>query len=221
MRTDETKGHLVKVREIIMDTKEPQNKIMQRPEVKLLLMILATSLVLAIRVIFIILITPLITLFNVFVGLSREAPWVATNPEAVKKMTDLANVKAGVRVADIGSGDGRLVIALALARAEAHGYEINPFLVLLSRLNISQAGLTGKAFIHWKSFWHEDLSKFEIITVYGVPKIMGRLEEKLKRELGTEARIISNIYTFPTWSPSKKEDDVYLYEQKRKTTSAD
>jgi len=203
-----------------MDTKEPQNKTIHHPEAKetslyiksvhLLLIILATPLILAIRVVFII---PII-LFNVFVALFGEAPWVATKPETVKWIIDLVNVKAGVRAADIGSGDGRLVIALALAGAEAHGYEINPFLVLLSKLNISQAGLTGKAFIHRKSFWDEDLSKFDIVTVYGIPKTMERLEEKLKRELGTDARIISNIYTFPTWSPSKKEDSVYLYERR-------
>jgi len=201
-----------------MDMKEPQDKIIRQPEVKEtnryiksvlpLLIILAIPLVLVIRIVF----TILIIVFNVLIGF-REAPWVTTQPETVKRMIDLANVKAGVRAADIGSGDGRLVIALALAGAEAHGYEINPFLVLLSRMNISQAGLRGKAIIHRKSFWDEDLSKFDIVTVYGIPKIMGRLEEKLKRELKTDARIISNIYTFPTWSPSKKEDNVYLYEQ--------
>jgi len=119
-----------------------------------------------------------------------------------------------MKAADIGAGDGRLVIALAEAGAEAHGYEINPLLVWLAKRNIAKAGLTGKAFVHWQSYWDEDLSKFDIVTVYGTPKILERLEKKLARELGTGTRIISNIYTFPTWSPSKTDDKVYLYEWK-------
>jgi protein-L-isoaspartate O-methyltransferase len=199
--------------------KPPQDETMHHPEVKetnpyiksvlSLLMIFAIPLILVIRAVFII----FTILFNVFIGF-KEAPWVATQPETVEKMIALANIKPGAKAADIGSGDGRLVIALAQAGAEAHGYEINPFLVLLSRLNISQAGLTSKAFVHWKNFWNEDLSKFDIVIVYGTPKIMKRLEEKLKKELKTDATIISNIYAFPTWSPSKREDNVYLYEHR-------
>jgi methylase of polypeptide subunit release factors len=155
-----------------------------------------------------------IVLFNIFAYLFKGAVFVPTKRGTVKRIVDMAGVKPGMKAADLGSGDGRLVIALAEAGVEAHGYEINPFLVWLSKQNIARAGLRGKAFVHRKSYWDEDLSKFDIVTVYGVPKIMERLEEKLARELRKDTRIISNMYTFPTWSPSKMDDRVYLYERR-------
>jgi len=152
-------------------------------------------------------------LTNIFTFLYGGAVYAETKHETVRKIVDLANVKPGVRAADMGSGDGRLVIALAEAGAEAHGYEINPLFIWISKRNIRKLGLTGKAFIHRKSYWHEDLSNFDIITVYGYPPMMKRLEEKLERELKADARVISNKYPFPAWLPSKKEDNVYLYER--------
>jgi Xaa-Pro aminopeptidase len=67
------------------------------------------------------------------VGGIRGAPFVLTGSRTVKTMTALANIQPGEKAADLGSGDGRILIAIARAGAEAHGYEINPFLVLWSR----------------------------------------------------------------------------------------
>ena len=81
------------------------------------------------------------------------APFEPTSDRKLKIMMKLAKVKKGEKAVDHGSGDGKIVIALAKAGAEAHGYEINPLLVLFSRYKIKKAGLKGKAFIHWKNFW--------------------------------------------------------------------
>jgi Protein-L-isoaspartate carboxylmethyltransferase len=78
----------------------------------------------------------------------RGAPYIPTKREGVIKMLKLARVRPGCKALDIGSGDGRLVIALAQAGAEAHGCEINPVLVWWSRRKIKAAGLEGRAFIH-------------------------------------------------------------------------
>lgn len=88
---------------------------------------------------------------------------------------------------------------------QAHGYEINPLLVIISRINIRKAGLKGKAFIHWNNFWKVDLSQYDIITVFQVSFAMDRLEKKLMYELKPGARVISNYWTFPNWRPSKYE----------------
>jgi len=205
-----------------MDTKEPQDKIRARLEVKKIKRILMITFVRCPLMILMITFVrcPLMILSsaNYIPGILLSllyggAFYVETKPETVKKIVDLANVKPGVRAADLGSGDGRIVIALAEAGAEAHGYEINPLFTWLSNGYIRRLGLRGKAFIHRKSYWHEDLSKFDIITVYGYRPMMKRLEEKLKTELKTDARVICNKYHFPAWLPSKKEDDVYLYER--------
>src|SRR3990167_6554218 len=66
------------------------------------------------------------------------AIYVPTGRTKIKKIIELANIKPGDRAVDLGSGDGRLVIALAKSGGESHGYEINPWLVRLARKNIRQ-----------------------------------------------------------------------------------
>lgn len=149
----------------------------------------------------------LFALFSLITG----APFVPSRDKAVEKMIALADIKPGERAADLGSGNGKVVIALARAGAEAHGYEINPLLIWWSRINIQRAGLETKAFIHWKSFWGENFITFSVISLYGIPHIMKRLEKKLRTELRPGTRVVSNAFTFPHWIHSKKDNDVYLY----------
>jgi len=139
------------------------------------------------------------------------APFVPTKRSRVSTMIALAKIRAGERACDLGSGDGRIVIALAQAGAEAHGYEINPMLVLHSRLLIRRHGLSGRAHIHWKSFLKLDCSGFDVVTIYGLPGIMKRLEEKLRRELPEGGRVISHAFRFPNWPAEEQEDKVYVY----------
>lgn len=149
--------------------------------------------------------------FFVFFPLARGAIYDPSSPVQTSLMVDLADVRPGEKAADLGSGDGRVLIALAGRGAEAHGYEVNPFLVLLSRRNIRRAGLEGKAFVHWRSFWRADFSPFSLITVFQVDFVMGRLETKLKRELPDGARIVSHHWRFLDWPPEKVRGDMYLY----------
>ena len=134
-----------------------------------------------------------------------------TEEEKVNKMILISDIKPGEKAVDIGSGDGGLVIAMAKAGAEAHGYEINPFLVWSSKNNIKNAGLDGKAFIHWKNLWKVDFSEFDVAVLFGIPHMMKKLETKLKKEMKPGSRVISNSFIFPNWQHSKKEDSVYLY----------
>jgi len=134
-----------------------------------------------------------------------------TNAELVKKMIALADIKPGDKAVDIGSGDGRLVIALAKAGAQTHGYEINPFLVLRSRRNIKKAGLEGKAFIHLSNFWNEDFSQYNVVSLFQIAHTMVKLEDKLKKELRPGTRIISNYFVFPTWQPVGQNNEIRLY----------
>ena len=81
---------------------------------------------------------------------------VSTKYKIDKMMPSVAEAMAGrkdLKAVDIGSGDGRIVIALAKKGLIAHGIEINPFLAMFSRFKINAAGLKGKAFIHRASFW--------------------------------------------------------------------
>lgn len=149
--------------------------------------------------------------FYVFFPLGRGAIYDPSTREETLVMVELAAVAPGEKAADLGSGDGRVVIELARRGAETHGFEVNPVLVLLSRRNIRRAGLEGKAFVHWRSFWRADLSSYDIITVFQVSFVMGRLETKVKRELAAGARIVSHYWRFPTLVAEAARGDIYRY----------
>lgn len=124
---------------------------------------------------------------------------------------DLADPQPNDKMADLGSGDGRIVIKFAQKGIESHGYEINSGLALLAESKILDANLDEKAFIHISDFWEEDLSPYSIIVVYGMTSIMGQLEKKLKKELRPGSRVLSSIFHFPQWEPKVKKDNVSLY----------
>ncbi len=140
------------------------------------------------------------------------APYVPSRTSSVEKMILLGDIQPGEKTADLGSGDGRVVIAMAECGAEAHGFENNPVLVLVARRNIRKAGLTGKAFIHWKNFWNADFANFDVISVYAMPYIMGRLYRKIKKEMRPGSRIVSNAFEFKHETPVKKDKGIYLYQ---------
>jgi hypothetical protein len=147
----------------------------------------------------------------VFFPLGRGAIYDPSSHHMTWVIVETAAVHAGDIAADLGSGDGRVVIALAKKGAESHGYEVNPILVIISRNNIRKAGLEGKAFIHWKSFWSANLSRYNLITTFQVDFVMARLEAKLKHELAAGSRIVSHHWKFPTLQYDKVNGDVYLY----------
>jgi cyclopropane fatty-acyl-phospholipid synthase-like methyltransferase len=148
------------------------------------------------------------------------AIYFPTTPRGVREMLELAEVKLGQRIADLGSGDGRILIALAEKGATAIGYEINPVLVRQSRRAIERAGFgiespdserNGSAVVHWESFWDVDLGQFDTVIVYGIPYIMRDLKRKLERELRPGTKIISNAFTVPGWKATVVERKIYLY----------
>jgi protein-L-isoaspartate O-methyltransferase len=142
-------------------------------------------------------------------GLLNGALYIPTDPETVGKMLDAAVLHEGDRLVDIGSGDGRLVIAAARKGIVAKGYEINPILVWLSRRKIHREGLEKLASIEWKDFWSADLSPYSVVTVFGIGHVMKRLERKLGHELKTGSRVVCNLFPLPTWEG--KKESVFVY----------
>lgn len=133
-----------------------------------------------------------------------------TSRYRVETMVELAKIQPGDIGCDLGSGDGRIVIAFAKRGITMHGYETSPDLITLSRQNIANAHLSN-AFIDTKDFWEEDLASYSIVCCYPMPTIMGRLERKLKDELKPGSRILLNYFPFKRWKEKKIKDNIYLY----------
>lgn len=139
-----------------------------------------------------------------------KIPYFQTSRYRVETMVELADVQTGDVAADLGSGDGRIVIAFAQKGIEVHGYEIDENLKLLSEENSKKLNLTN-AFIYNKDFWQEDLFRYSIICCYPMPTIMGRLERKLQEELKPGARVLLNYFPFKHWKVKKVKDNIFLY----------
>lgn len=143
--------------------------------------------------------------------MSQGAIYLPTHWQKVAAMVTLAQVKPGMKVVDLGSGDGRLVIALTQAGAEAHGYEINPILVLWSKINLRRAGLQKQAKIFRQNFWSVNLNQYEVVMIFGMTHVMDRLEQKLLKELKPNTLVISNIFQFKNLKQMASQNGIYVY----------
>ena len=140
----------------------------------------------------------------------RGAMFFPTSVRNTEVMVDIALLHHDDRIVDLGSGDGRILIACAERGIRARRIQINPVLVLFSRAAIRRAKLENLAVVHWKSFWGVDLAPFNAIFIYGMPRFMGDLRKKLERELRPGTKIVANISPFPGWKPAVEQVKKYI-----------
>ncbi len=127
----------------------------------------------------------------------------------VDKMLDIAEVKPGELLMDLGSGDGRTVITAAKRGATAIGIEYNPDMVELSKRNAAQAGMTARATFMKADLFETDFSKAQVITMFLLPSINMKLRPKILN-LKPGTRIVSNTFTMEDWQADQTatvEDD--------------
>ena len=134
----------------------------------------------------------------------KGAPYLPT--------VELSSAGGGVRIVDLGCGDGRVMVALAKKGAFVCGYEINPLLVLLSRLNLALDGVSRNSKVFLKSYWGEDLSDFDVVVIYGALYTMKELGTRVIPGLTSGTKILSNRFPVPGLKEVKKVGEVFLYE---------
>ncbi len=138
-------------------------------------------------------------------------PYVPIPKHHIKTVMELALIKPEDVVVDLGSGDGRLLIAAIQAGAhKAIGYEIHPGLVRLSRQLIKNVHLENQITVHQKSFWNQDVSHANVVTIYQISYAMKHLEKKLLTELPLGARVVAHGFKFPNWKPVKTIENTRL-----------
>jgi len=118
----------------------------------------------------------------------------------VAAMLDLAAVGPADRVFDLGSGDGRLVLAAARRGARAWGIEFDPGLVELSRRTAEREGLAGKATFVQGDLFESDFSDASVVTLFLLTNINVRLRPKLLA-LKPGTRIVSSTFRMGGWLP--------------------
>ena len=135
----------------------------------------------------------------------KIVPFVPTPQEVVDKMVDLAAVKKGDVVYDLGSGDGRIVITAAKKGARAVGFEIDPDLIKESRENIRKAGVEKLAEIRQQDILTVDLSGATVVTMYLLPDVNLKLRPNLLSQLKPGSRVVSHAFDMGDWKPDKTE----------------
>ena len=128
----------------------------------------------------------------------KDVVWVPTSEALVKKMLDMAKVTPRDFVMDLGSGDGRTVIAAAKRGARAVGIEYEPGMVELSRKNAQKEGVAGRATFMQADLFETDFSRATVITMFLLPEINLKLRPKILR-LRPGTRVVSNTFTMEKW----------------------
>ena len=153
-------------------------------------------------------------------------PYVpATNQQVENVLKALSSnggkvLKNKIKLVDIGSGDGRIVFASANAGYQAHGIEINIWLVLYSRVRaLFMKGIKGSATFSKQDLWKSNLSEYQKVVIFGVEEMMPDLEKKLSLELKRESEVVACRFPFSRWTPDKiigeGIDSVWLYKIKK------
>ena len=131
--------------------------------------------------------------------------YIPTPQPVVEAMLDLAQVKAGDVLYDLGSGDGRIVITAAQKfGARGVGIEIDPALVRRATANAAAAGVSDRVRFVAGNFFAADLSEASVVTLFLLQSLNERLRPKLLRELRPGARIVSHVFDMgPEWPPQQ------------------
>ena len=150
------------------------------------------------------------------------APWVPVWKKDIERILKLANVHDDDLVYDLGSGDGRVVCAVANnSQARVVGYEISVIPYVWSKIKVFLSRCSKRVEIRYGDFLKKDLNQANIIFCFLTPKAMEKLSPKFKKELKPGTKIISYAFSLPGWQslkvdkPDKKSNPIFYYEMSR------
>jgi hypothetical protein len=129
----------------------------------------------------------------------KDVVWVPNPSVMVERLLDMAKVAPKDYVVDLGSGDGRNVIAAAKRGARAHGIEYNPDLVEVSKREAKKEGVSGRVTFEVADLFKSDFSKATVVILFLLPEMNVKLRPKLL-DLKPGTRIVANTFAIGDWS---------------------
>lgn len=151
---------------------------------------------------------------------NKLAPYVSSPVRVVDRMLEMAAIKPGETLYDLGCGDGRILIAAVRRyRVQAVGVEISPKLAAKAEASIRKAGLQARARVIPGDLLHVDFSGADVVAIYLSTQLNAELRPLLERYLKPGARVVSHDYAIPGWKAAKvdrtdgvKPHLIYLYD---------
>jgi SAM-dependent methyltransferase len=136
-----------------------------------------------------------------------DVPYVPTPQSVVDRMIELAQVGKGDYVIDLGSGDGRIVIAAIRAGADrALGVDINPVRIREANENAKKAGVTDRVEFRRQNLFETPIADATVITMYLLPDVNYQLRPRLLDELRPGTRIVSHAFHMAEWEADQRSD---------------
>jgi len=136
-----------------------------------------------------------------------EVPFVRSTPEVIDRMLEMARVKAGDLIYDIGSGDGAIIIRAAKKYGvRGVGIEIDEDLVLKARSNAFREKVEHLVEFRAQDAFTVDISPATVVTLYKLPDFNAKLRPILDRQLKPGTRVVSHDYPIEGWVPDRVED---------------
>jgi len=142
------------------------------------------------------------------------APYVPTLAAQRKEALDLLDLKAGQTLYELGSGDGSLLREAAQRGLSVVGYELNPFLVIISWLRTLK--YRRQVTLRWGNFWKADLAHADGIFVFLLDRFMAQLDEKIQAEGKPGVKLVSHAFKIQNKKPATKRGPLLLYKYKIK-----
>lgn len=137
------------------------------------------------------------------------APYFPSLKPHTQAALDLLDLKKRQTVYDLGCGDGRFLRAAAKAGYRAVGYELNPFMFLISWVGTRKYGRRVK--VRLGNFWQADISQADAIYIFLLDKYMSKLDDKLQKEAKPGLKLASHTFKIPAKKIAKQKYGVYLY----------
>ncbi|MFN3581784.1 MAG: SAM-dependent methyltransferase [Pseudomonas sp.] len=132
-----------------------------------------------------------------------DVPYVATPPDVVQRMLEMAEVQPHDHLIDLGSGDGRIVIAAARdwGVRNARGIDLDPERVEEARENARREGVEGQVEFEQGDLFDKDLSDATVVTMYLLSAVNARLRPVILETMAPGTRIVSHAFDMGPWEP--------------------
>jgi hypothetical protein len=139
-------------------------------------------------------------------------PYLPTKKRQIETALDLLQLQPGQTMLELGSGDGRVMLAAARRGVQVVGYELNPLLVLISWLWTRRYRKYVR--VVWGNYWTKNWPPADAIFTFMLPRQMARLDRKIEAWHTRPVRFASFAFFVPNKQPRHAQDGVFLYEYK-------
>jgi hypothetical protein len=145
-----------------------------------------------------------------------DVPYVPTPQAVVDRMLELAEIKSGDYLIDLGSGDGRIPITAAKRHGiRAFGVDLDPVRIREANDNAREAGVEGKVEFRQQDLFDTAIADADVLTMYLLPVVNLKLRPRLLYELKPGSRIVSHSFRLGEWEPDHYEEiedsDIFLW----------